>query len=57
MRMEQSRNAERQANDHVESEFHPEWSVSRGPACVLERLPQALAGLLSDLAVPSNVGA
>ena len=29
----------------------------RGPACVLERLPQAVAGLLSDLAVSGDVGA
>src|SRR3954462_10001878 len=29
---------------------------SRGPACVLERLPQAVTCLLSDLAVSSDLG-
>ena len=27
---------------------------SRGPACVLERLPQAVLGFLSDLALPGD---
>src|SRR5947207_1762308 len=55
--LERTRSAERQANGHVESEFQPTDGVSRGPACLLERLPQAVPGLVSDLAISGDIGA